>query len=94
MYTDNPNKAQAPQIDLEKLKKGAKGMKRGVPCFFFVVARTLLVFPRGRTKERTQQRHALDEQKASHISDNNYTSCCTFNAGFEEKAREYSRRCR
>ena len=26
-------------------------MKRDVPCFFFVVARTLLIFPRRRMKE-------------------------------------------
>jgi hypothetical protein len=52
---------------------GAKGMKRDVPCFFFVVARTLLVFPRGRTKEPNKdmrlinRRHLISQTTITHL---------------------------
>jgi hypothetical protein len=77
-------------LGYEKLKKERKGMKRDVPCFFFVVARTLLVFLRGRTKEHNKdmrlinRRHLISQTTITHLVAPSY-------AWFEEKAREYCR---
>jgi hypothetical protein len=58
-YTDQPNKAQAPQIGHEKTEKREERNEKEGPFAFLVVARSSLIFRYGCTKEMVQQRNVF-----------------------------------